>query len=306
MILIIFFDYGRISLVLRGIIMNYYDSLDKKKYDELGRRFAVFQPYPLDSYQLKHSEIVADEIITNYSERIMIDDNDISFKELVSGAKKIFSPEGIGFVYVGGAASSLLSSVKYKKRMSIHDFDFLTLSDTAFDGLHYYKIPNSLVVPGYFTLSSVHLLVHETCHMLKELNFLECKGIYSDEEVIPIALELISAFENRDFDVFKKREYLMQDTADLYVKLTNDKSNIAKEDMLGFNSCYRKCIMYLNSFYYAMKLFSRYLEDKETTLEYIEMVLLGESTTKRLLDVLFVEDDLAYEIGLSEFRSKLR
>ena len=37
------------------------------------------------------------------------------------------------------------------------------------------------------------------------------------------------------------------------------------EDMLGFMACYRKSMMYLNSFYYAMKLFSRYLEEKEET-----------------------------------------
>ena len=286
--------------------MTYYDSLDKKRYEELGSLFEVFHPYPLDHTQLEHSDIVADEIITNYKKRTMVDDNDISFEELVTGAKKVFSPKGIGFSRIGGVASKLLDFVEYKKHLSIYDFDFVTLSDTAFDGLCYYKVPNTVLLPDYFTLSSVHMLAHETCHMLKELNTLECKGIYTDEEVIPIAVELISAFESRNFDVFKKREYLMLDTANLYIKLTKDKVNIKKEDMFGFNSCYRKAIMYLNSFYYAMKLFSRYLEDKETTLEYIEMVLAGECSTKRLLDVLFTEDDLAYEIGLSEFRSKLR
>ena len=48
------------------------------------------------------------------------------------------------------------------------------------------------------------------------------------------------------------------------------------------------------------------LEDKESTLEYIEMVLVGETTTKRLLEVLFTDDDISYDIGISEFRSALK
>ena len=286
--------------------MTYFDTLNKKAYEELGNTFSLFNPYPLDSIQLEHSDIVADEIITNYKKRNISDDNDISFEEMITRTKKVFGTDGIGFAYVGGAASSILSSSRYSKRLSIYDFDFEVLSNPAFNVFSYYKVPNVVIIPEYFTLASVHFLVHETCHILKELNFAECRGIYSDEDVIPIAMELISAFESRNFDVFKKREYLMQDIADLYMKLSNDKAYIAKEDMVAFNSCYRKCIMYLNSFYYAMKLFSRYLEDKKSTLEYIEMVLVGECTTKRLVDVLFTEDDIAYDIGLSEFRNKLR
>lgn len=286
--------------------MTYYDTLDKKRYDELGRSFSLFTPYSLDKKQLEHSDIVADEILTHYDKRTITDDNDISYKKLLMDTKKLFMPEGIGFTYVGGAVNSILASVKFSKHMSIYDFDFTVISNIAYNGSSYYKIPNVVILPEYFTLSSVHFLVHETTHILKELNPMECMGIYSDEEVIPIAIELISAFENKNFDVFKKREYLMKDMADLYIKLTRDKGHIAKEDMVGFTSCYRKCIMYLNSFYYAMKLFSRYLEDKESTLEYIEMVLVGETTTKKLLDVLFTEDDISYDIGISEFRSTLK
>lgn len=285
--------------------MTYYDTLDKNRYTELGKSFSLFQPYPLDKIQIMHSDIVADEIITNYQIRSMIDDKDITFKDLLTGAIKIFSPKGIGFSYVGNIVESFLPNIKFSKGLSIYDFDFTVLSDIACNGNSYYKIPNTIVLPEYFTLSSISFLAHETCHILKEINPLECRGIYSDEEVIPIALELISAFESRNFDVFKKREYLIKDVADLYIKLSKDKDHIIKEDMIGFMTCYRKCIMYLNSFYYSMKLFSRYLEDKMTTIEYIEMVLTGNCTTKRLIDVLFTEDDFSYEIGVNEFRNKL-
>lgn len=286
--------------------MTYYDTLDKKKYDELGRSFSLFKPYSLEKDQIAHSDIVADEIMSNYGTRTIVDDKDITFKSLLDGTKRIFGVDGIGFVYLGSTVESILSNAKYSKGLSLYDYDFTVMSDIAFNGQSYLKVPNRIILPDYFTLSSVHFLAHETCHILKELNPLECKGLYSDEEVIPITLELISAFEDRNFDVFKRREYLMRDTADLYKKLSSDKRYITSEDKVGFVSCYRKCIMYLNSFYYAMKLFSRYLEDKENTLEYIEMVLIGQSTTRRLVDVLFTEDDIAYDIGLSEFRSKLK
>ena len=286
--------------------MLYYDTLNKKRYDELSRSFALFSPYPLDSTQLKHSDLVTRDIISHYNNNSLIDDNDISFDKLIADTMNFFSTQGIGFVHVGGAVNSILSSVKYKKHLSMYDFDFSVISDIAFNGDSYYKVPNSIILPDYFSLSSVHFLEHEISHILKEFNPLECRGVYTDEEVIPIALELISSFESNDFGVFKKREYLMRDTALLYIKLTKDKKYISKDDIVGFTSCYRKCIMYLNSFYYAMKLFSLYLEDKETTLEYIEMVLTGSCTTKRLIDVLFTEDDYLYNIGISEFRNLIK
>ena len=47
------------------------------------------------------------------------------------------------------------------------------------------------------------------------------------------------------------------------------------------------------------------LKEKEETLEFIEMVLTGECTTERLMDILFCESDSSYDIGISEFKNKL-
>ena len=286
--------------------MTYYDTLDKKRYDELGRLFALFTPYSLDRKQLEHSDIVADEILTHYDKRTITDDNDISYKKLLMDTKKLFMPEGIGFAYVGGTVNSILSSVKFSKHMSIYDYDFTVISDIAYNGSSYYKIPNVVILPEYFTLASVHFLVHETTHILKELNPMECMGIYSDEEVIPIAIELISAFESKNFDVFKKREYLMKDMADLYIKLTRDKSHIAKEDIVGFTSCYRKCIMYLNSFYYSLRLFSMYLDAPKYVLGIIDDVLSHRLTTRDVINHYLSNDDYNYESGIEQFRSRLK
>lgn len=284
--------------------MTYYDTLDKKKYNELAECFEYFNPHSLDRLQIAHSDRVSSDILSYYSKRELLDDNDITFNALITGTKNLF--DEVGLCRVSGTAKSILSSTRFGKGLSIHDFDFTVMSDIAFDGESYYKVPNIVILPEYYTLSSIHFLAHEVCHIIKEINPRECMNVYTLEEVIPITIELITAFEKSRFDVFKKRELLIKDTADLYLKLTKDKDFICKEDMFGFMSCYRKSIMYLNSFYYAMKLFSRYLEDKEDTLEFIEMVLVGESNTKRLVDILFTEDDCFYDIGLSEFRSKLK
>lgn len=283
--------------------MTYYDSLDKNKYNELAVCFEYFNPRPLDKIQIEHSDMVASDILSNYAKREFVDDEDISYSRLISGTNRLF--DEVGLCRVSGAAKSVLSSSKYGKGISIYDFDFTVISDIAFNGGSYFKIPNTIILPEYYTLSSIHFLAHEICHVLKEFNPLECMNVYTLEEVIPITIELITAYEKRRFDVFRKRELLIKDTADLYLKLSNDRKYISNEDMLGFMACYRKSMMYLNSFYYAMKLFSKYLEEKEETLEFIEMVLTGECTTERLMDILFCESDSSYDIGISEFKNKL-
>ena len=50
--------------------------------------------------------------------------------------------------------------------------------------------------------------------------------------------------------------------------------------------------------------FAKEFEELET-LEFIEMVLTGECTTERLMDILFCESDSSYDIGISEFKNKL-
>lgn len=286
--------------------MSYYDTLDKNMYDFYGKSYSLFNPYSLDKKDILHSKIVASDLCSNYKKRNLdTSDNVISFQELITGAKEVFGYKGIGFNYLSGAVDSVLGSVEFTKGLSIYDFDFCVMSGIASNGNGYLKVPDSIRLPDYYSLDSIHFLAHEICHMLKELNPFECRGVYTDEEVIPIAIELISAYEKKDFGVFRKREYLMIDIIDLYKKLIKDKKEISEEDKVGFMSCYKKCIMYLNSFYNALRLFGRYLDDKESTIEYIEMVLAGQTTTRRLLDVLFIEDDSAYDIGFSEFKSKL-
>ena len=228
--------------------MTYYDTLDKNKYAELASYFEYFNPDRLDTTQIEHSETVTDDILSSYSKRTFINECNISLASLISGTEKLF--ENIGLHRVANLTKSILSITRIDLETDNTDFDFSVISDIAFDGKFYYKVPDKIIVPKCCVLSSKHFLAHEVSHILKELNAFECESVYTLEEVLPIAIELITAYENKCFEVFKKRELLLVETIDMYLKLSRDKKYISNEDIFGFMSCYRKCIMYLNSFYY--------------------------------------------------------
>jgi hypothetical protein len=161
------------------------------------------------------------------------------------------------------------------------------------------KHPYYLEVPRVFNKSSVHFMVHEVAHMLKESNPCECKGVYTDIEVIPILLELISAYKKGDNNTFKKRELIMYDTALMFKELHKDRKNnsIAQLDMKAFNACYRQCILYLNSFYYSLRLFSMYLDAPKYVLGIIDDVLSHRLTTRDVINNYLSNDSYRFKFS---------
>ena len=76
--------------------------------------------------------------------------------------------------------------------------------------------------------------------------------------------------------------------------------------MIAFNACYRQNILYLNSFYYSLRLFSMYLDTPQYVLGIIDDVLNHRLTTRDVINRYLSTDEYSYDSGISQFRSRLK
>ena len=286
--------------------MAFYDNLDKSHWNELSSSFELFKPYPLTRDEVDRSLLIADEIITKYEKRTVEEYPQMPFGSVLQGAATVYY--NLGMHSNAKKAVSILSQIQYQDNESM-DIENLTVQSMMVrTGAMVCKRPYYVEVPRRFNATSIHFMVHEIAHMLKESNYLECRGVYSDIEVIPILLEMISAHKKGDNNVFKKRESMMFEIAYMFKKLNDDLSNnrISKEDMNGFMACYRYNILYLNSFYYALRLFSMYLDAPQYILGVIDDVFNQRLTTRDVINNYLSNDDYTYESGMNQFRSRLK
>ena len=286
--------------------MAYFDSFNKEIWHELGLSYEMFKPYPLSQSDIERSIIIADEFISKYTERNLDSSQSVAFGSVLQGAATVFY--NLGMHTTAKKAVSILQQVQYQDNKSYDEENLTVQSMMVRTGALVSKKPYYVEVPRVFNSSSVHFMAHEIVHMLKESNPNECKGIYTDLEVIPILLELISAHKMRDNNVFKKRELLMLDIAKTFNKLHEDRTNnrISQDDMIAFNACYRQNILYLNSFYYSLRLFSMYLDAPQYVLGIIDDVLNHRLTTRDVINYYLSNDDYNYESGIEQFRSRLK
>lgn len=286
--------------------MAFFDTVNKNKWRELSESFDLFKPSPLTATEIRNSLLIADELIDNYQERVLEQVQELSFGKVLQEAAAVYY--NLGMHVNAQNAVSLLQRVQYEDNKS-YEFDKITYQSMAVrTGTMVAKHPYYLEVPRVFNKSSVHFMVHEVAHMLKESNPYECKGVYTDIEVIPILLELISAYKKRDNNTFKKRELIMYDTALMFKELHKDRKNnsIDQVDMKAFNACYRQCILYLNSFYYSLKLFAMYLESPDYVLGIVDDVLSHRITSANVIGHYIKDDTYSLDVGLEEFRSRLK
>jgi len=153
-----------------------------------------------------------------------------------------------------------------------------------------YNIPKKYF--EYYTFT----LVHEHIHALKETNYNEYKNVFTLGETIPIFMELLM------FDSIEeiRRNVLRERLCDIF---TNGiEFDIVNKYVLGNNSksiyeYVRTTIgCYLNSFYYAVILYSMYKETPKKILDLVSKVLKHEMTTLDMLKKLNLYGDIRGEI----------
>ena len=286
--------------------MAYFDTYNKDRWHKLAENYDLFKPYPLNSEDQERALVMADELINKYQQRRFSYSESLDFNQVLQKAANAYY--NLGLYTCADKAVSILSQIQYQDNCSYYEGSFTVQSVMVRTGAMICKKPYYVEVPREFSSSSIHFMAHEIAHMLKESNPYECLGVHTDLEVIPILIELISAYVNGDNNVFKSREIIMLGTARDFKKLHEDYINnrIKPEDMNAFMACYRQNMMYLNSFYYTLRLFSMYLDDDVFVLAVIDNVLRHKLTTKEVIDYFLSNDDYTYESGMDHFRSRLK
>lgn len=286
--------------------MAYFDRFDKEYWNELGLSFSYFKPYPLTECDIERSLLISDEIISKYAARTIGSSTEITLGNVLQSAASVYY--NLGMHNTAKKAVSILKQVQFQDNHSYKIENLTVQSMMIRTGAYVSKKPYYVEVPRVFNSSSVHFMAHEIAHMLKESNPRECHGVYTDLEVIPILMELISAHTKNDNDVFKMRELIMYDMATTFKGLYEDRQNdrILKKDMLAFDTCFRQNIVYLNSFYYSLRLFSMYLDAPQYVLGIIDDVLSHRLTTSDVIDFYLSNDDYTYETGMDQFRRRLK
>ena len=259
----------------------------------------VFDTFPITKSEEERATLIANVILDSYDKRSLKQVKVISINELFSKALIDFNE--LGFTDVTHRAVSILSSIKYKYNEKASDYEFTILQDIKEDKNSWIRETKGIIVPNTITVSSIPFLMHEVTHMLKDVNPLECRGYFTDNEVIPMFMELIDGLYNQNNDVFKKREFMLLNASTIFKRINNWGT---KENDDVILTQYNLAVSYLNSFYYTLKLLAMYRCNERGTVTLVNEVLSGYISTREL-DSLLDSINIPYESGLDIFQRGL-
>ncbi len=276
--------------------MAYFDGFNKDNWASYAESYNYFNPYSVTEREIEIARLVSKELLDGYSPRTFDTKLFLTLPELVQ--KTIFNFCDIGLYRVAPDVASVLQRLEFRNNGAPNDCDFTVRSALVRTGTRICKKCVYVDVPDIYTTSSIAFMSHEIGHIFKESNPLECRGVYTDTEVITMLIELITAYDNNDDNVFKLRESILLSTAETFINLDKEKDGIEQNYKAAFYACYWQSVSYLYSFYYSMKLFKIYLNDKDFVVQLIEDVMLHSITTreliKRYVEPYFINDDFDY------------
>ena len=135
-------------------------------------------------------------------------------------------------------------------------------------------------VPRKTDMLSPYYLAHEMHHTLKDCNPDEYLYMLRYADVITQFFELVAG-DNSDTQkdlIHNRLSMLAQSTR--YLDIHNQRH----DTHYLFDACDSKNCQYLNSFYFSVLLYHKYLEDPLPVLEEVSKVLLKEKTTYQMLE----------------------
>ena len=168
----------------------------------------------------------------------------------------------------------------------------------------HYKLPQVISELGPIFLG------HEHIHALKETNYLEYQDSLRVGDVIPLFYELVQVKENYQgiYQIWlNARFYLLNDLKKQY----DNACLMANRDFKNkdiYKLMYMRTGQYLNSFYYAVLLYRRYLDDKDLIIGLVNKVLNQQMTTLELLKSLGlygIDNNLKFEKELNNLKKSL-
>lgn len=291
---------------------SFFDTFDQEYYETFRENAKVLSPDKISKSELMRANLVANDIIKNYSGTETNTTDLISYGELLSYS--VNSLYEMGLCSVADKSISLLQKV-----------DAYSLDGAGFGELGVHSSINStggvvakeckyLLVPDKLFIESIPFMAHEITHIFKEMNPIECRSIYTNLEVIPITVEMISAYLSLEPDkrknVFLEREkglyYQAIQFRKIIKELNMEHSSLEKSNL---HTALGLVVVYLNSFYYSSILFRLYFINSKLIVDLIDKVLNGEMSTNDVVEIL--EDyvpsiESEYQEGLDNFRKFLK
>ena len=152
-------------------------------------------------------------------------------------------------------------------------------------------------------------IAHEHIHALKDINYKEYKDVNVYGDVISLFLDLLMSDQvNHKFAeaYLRNRLYLLKEE---YISTKHIESMFSKDYEYGdlYPIYATTSMQYLNSLYYAMKLYELYL-DRVDVIPYINSVLHGTKTTREILKELGISNVFDYNTaiyGIRDITSKM-
>lgn len=298
------------------MVTNRYDALINIAKNKL-KIYGIYKPYfsyfdSLTDEDLNNIKIVLDNLHFEVEETIGVES---SFNEILTGAKESFDWFSSDVFEI---FNILLPRITFSidQEAGPSEFEALTDASLRFDNtLNRYT--SQIVIPQRIEECSKYFLSHEFIHVVKDINYDEMRLLFTSIETVPILWEFINSYLDGDYSVmarvFSERYNQMLNIEMIY----NDsnifldkysKKNIKCSDKLAeaIQLLNMEACMYLNSFYYAICLFERFLGNEKLVLEYINKVLSGVITTKQLISKfdLFdgINNNLTYAKGYKNFK----
>ena len=176
-------------------------------------------------------------------------------------------------------------------------------------------IVDSYVIPYSIYELSIYHMAHEHIHALKETNYYEYKDGITIGETISIFLELVIYHQNGILSgeliktrlkslATNKREYMFYDNLirfrGIYERDSNGK--IKDQEVCMYEFLRSRVGCYLNSFYYAIILYSMYKVNSDKILNLINKVLKHDITTYDMLNYLGLYGDIRGDVFEKELK----
>lgn len=180
------------------------------------------------------------------------------------------------------------------------------------------------IVPKYLFEYCIFRLAHEHMHALKETNYEEYRNAFIVGETIPMFFELLM-FEPRDIlrrelvkdrvsslfgstkDDFILADEYVQNNCCINFNFNSDNNTYQSKSVYEYIRTRTGC--YLNSFYYAVILYSMYKETPKKILDFVSRVLKQEMSTLDILNCLGIYGDIkggTFEKELGHIRKLLK
>lgn len=290
-----------------------YGYINQEYVDALDSNYKALNAEALTMDEYKRCYEIAKQIYFQYKDRSELANYHNRTPERVY-SDVIDDLQVFGDVRITRSATSVLNSSKKVLVNEDNPTLFTIFSKLSGNTGCYYRETEMIYIPRALADYSSPFLCHEIGHSIKNLNPEENRTIKTLEEVIPILIELITAYETCDIYTFKnvcsnRLDFMITNSC----RFINSYNMIRSKDIdseekklyrfdLELNACY------LNSFYYVMSLFNLYLKDNILVLEYVAKVLNGEMTTKEMIKSLEDEVgsyDTGYKLGLDKFKKNV-